>query len=943
MVDHYNFNLNNNNYYCDVFSFLRQTIPPVLAKNQRPTRITCLDVSTADLVLGSNVGTVFAFRRRTQITNSPHFTASIFTSPISHVRVTSIPGLIAAASNSTLVLWSLYDEKQVYRVNLCPRNSIHSNDSRPVITCLYFFQNESHVKFYAGMSNGQVIQVQTSISDANVSAGVFEIETIFTETDESVTLDHLTHKIVQLDVLSADRLLISSCYRTVILESDRVSGASNVIQVGKNQRSTCASYGACFMKKCNSVFAARPSSHLLVADPATGAGQKTFILKRSPKPDAIDAFDRLRGQRKEHATAPLLILGRLAAVDSDIIVSWNKSSFFMVDTSGALLMDERNIDIIGLSVVISTGQQGDSQHDQFEIFLLSSQMILLRIMNFTFNDENNSILSSGSYSGSDDFSVDEPSVASFLPVNLTSTFNTLLNGLKARSYSSESSTPSRFAVGSEQISLENFSNNHQEAASQLENSSEQLVIARKKFAGPKTTSSRVKVTKSKKKKETSGSSKETATSNVSLTDVKDSSSNYNSTLYESIPGSDFTEKDLQHASVDESERLLQILKAYNAERSNAITQVGDSPLQPSILAAQEENASEAITNHDVRHHEPPLPTTSTSLEEEGENAHLSPDVSPPNGPLTSSDPFVFPILQLPSQEEATDTNNCSEKYDLVFLEWTVRVPEEKKNKLDLSSVVQICALQDEMRDGLAILTNTAKDWFIYIYPGSRKIKCPNSKSKVRTFHVSSSQIVLLYQDGSLYRASDWLTKSLFCLGPKFTKAEFKRCNCLVDISCNVLDQVTWACDQDGFGWILRSTDSATFLARDDSSPQVRVTTVTVSPRNSAIVWALDVFSRLYVRSGIFNEKGDMDTLIGGIDWILVDDVPGRVNVISPSKDSIWIVCEIDGKDRLFKRLGIDPPKNYLGTEWQEYSLPVGEKIRCISGNLTPVPESLFLN
>lgn len=941
MVDHFTFNLNNSNngnYYCDVFSFIKQTIPPVVFKNERRTvtRITCLDVSSTDLVLGSNVGLLFAFKRRTPINDCPHFQAEILNSAISFIKVTNIPGLIGATSYSTIVIWSLYDEKEIFRANLSPKNTVHSTDIKPYITCLHFNESEPGITFLVGMSNGHVIQVQTSINDKQISTK-FEIATIFVETDESVTLDHLNHKIVQLDVISPDRLLVSTCYRTVIVEGYK-SSSPTVIQVGKNQRLTCGSYGACFLEESNLIFASRPSSHLLVADPMTGNGQKTFILKRSLKPEKIDEFDRLR-KEKEQQTSPPFVLGRLIAVDSEKIISWNKSTFFMVNSSGTLLIDERNIDIIGITVVKQKQQQqqqGENREESnfkntsndcslFEIFILSSQMILLRIMNFTYDDDNNSYLSSISFDETGDISTDETSPISFLPTNITTTFTSLINGLKVRSDSFESSSnPSQYTLNNEQISLNTIPGKREQVKFD-DASTEELVVARKKFP----TSSKGKKSSFSNKTEKSNIKKVTKEPNVSSSksslQFKSPSAIYDSTLYEEIASSNNTsENNLnEDTSVDESERLLQILKAYSFGKANDINDISQPQTDAltqnlSFIQEKELNSDEKIIpqvdqqKHDVDE----LPGNST------------------NNFLTS-EPLVFSTFSMAIQSNENNIHDeKSEKYDLVFLKWILRTPEDGKNKLDLSSVVQICALQDEMRDGLALLVNTSNDWYIYIYPGSRKIKCPSSKSRVRNFHVSTNQIIILYQDGTLYKTVNWLTRKFFCLGPKFTKLEFKRCNCLIDISCNIIDQVNWACDQDGFGWVIKSSDSTAFLARDDASPQIRITTVAVSPRNSAIVWALDIFSRLYVREGIFNEKGDMDSLIAGIDWILVDDIPGRVSVIAASNDTIWIVCEVDGKDRIFKRLGIDPPRNYIGTEWQEFSLPVEEKIRCLSGNLT---------
>ena len=78
--------------------------------------------------------------------------------------------------------------------------------------------------------------------------------------------------------------------------------------------------------------------------------------------------------------------------------------------------------------------------------------------------------------------------------------------------------------------------------------------------------------------------------------------------------------------------------------------------------------------------------------------------------------------------------------------------------------------------------------------------------------------------------------------------------------------------------------------------------VTVSPQNSAIVWAVDTENQIYAREGIFNDKSDADCLIAGIDWVAVDPVAGTVKLISASIDCVWVLSNLNHEDRLFKRI-----------------------------------------
>lgn len=928
-VDHSSVNVGDTTLNCDIFTFLQETIPSVVSRNQRdtPVRLTCFDVSSSDLVVGSNVGFIFSYKRRTAIAHRPHHSRQIFTTAISLVKTTKTPGLILVTSYSTVVLWSLYDSKEIWRINLLPVDSVHPSDPKPYVTCLDIIKDDheshDHLSLYTGLSNGHVIKV--SVSPDNGESCQLQLKTVFIETDDSVTLDHLNHKIVQLGVIGPDSLLISTCYRTVIL--DNCSSERCVIQVGKNQRSTCASYGACYVDSENAIFASRPSSHLLVANRSSGSGEKTFILKRLNKPPSIEAFDKLRVPNGQVLPASYpFILGRLTSIDSSKIISWNKTSFYMLSTSGELLIDERNVDILGTCVVHSCDETTTNElTERFEIFILSAQMVLLRMINFVYDDDDvKSFLSSSScsHSETDHISTDDETVIeSFLPATFASTLNTFLSGLRNDGELNKRSN-------SLHSDLNNVTNS---LCENTMNTGESVIVTRRKVSKSsklKLNSTRVKsnpVTNSITSDRTNKMN-EITTDNVSAT---------NTNLYFSLAQDEDGKRSLQETSVDESERLLQILRAYNAGTSKKHHDSDDSltslPPLPTQVTQQDDTSSVPLTAHSGQ----PEPTDEMypDVEEKTtDNSNDHPPVAPEK--VNLNELLVFSPFALSANGLTTDSSfKKSERYDQVFLSWLQHSPQDKNVALDLSKVTDICAVQDETRDAVALLVDSSsKNWFIHIYPGGKKIKCPASQSRIRSFHVSCNQITLLYQDGVIYTAIDWLKKSLFCLGPKFIKMQYKRCNCFIDISCNILDRITWTCDQEGLAWILRSTECAPIVARDTSSPQLRLTTVKVSPSNSAIVWAVDQFSRLFVRCGIYNEKGESDSLIGGINWLLVDDLPGRVGVISVSCDAIWLVSEIEGKSHLYKRLGIEPPTNYIGTEWQEYSLPVDEKVRFISGN-----------
>ena len=255
-----------------------------------------------------------------------------------------------------------------------------------------------------------------------------------------------------------------------------------------------------------------------------------------------------------------------------------------------------------------------------------------------------------------------------------------------------------------------------------------------------------------------------------------------------------------------------------------------------------------------------------------------------------------------------------------------------------SSLISASGFSDESNEGAFLLFGCCdcQNKCIFTFPGFKRIKLPRNNMKVSTFSASPTKIILLDEDGNLFIANDWLHPR-FLLGVKWDKINTSRTGSrLVDSSCNIIDQICWFVDDDGCSWIHRIKTSTWILARDENVPNLRLNMITVSPQNSAIVWASDTENQLYAREGIFNDKSDADCLIAGINWVPVEPVVGTLKLLSASLDCLWVISEHHGEDRLFKRIGIDPPRNYVGTEWEEVLLPllIEDQVKRVSSSLS---------
>jgi len=286
------------------------------------------------------------------------------------------------------------------------------------------------------------------------------------------------------------------------------------------------------------------------------------------------------------------------------------------------------------------------------------------------------------------------------------------------------------------------------------------------------------------------------------------------------------------------------------------------------------------------------------------------------------------------------------------MKWSLVISKEinekcKKTPFDPDNIIAINAFTDvDDTDTAALLVKEAKETCLYVLPGFKKIKCPCIEGvTIRSFNVNLWQILLLYQDGSIFRCLDWRIKNFFTalLPLRFTKLAITRIHRPLSLSVNFVDQICWSCDEEGYGWILRMknpslpSNASCRLARDDSFPSVRLKSVAVSPGNSGVVWASDSCGRVFVREGIFNEKGDEDNLITGINWVRVSDMPYSVKSIVACNDSVWILCEFSPGDILFKRKGINPPLNYIGSHWEKCQLPTTTTcFSSMTGKISPL-------
>ena len=738
------------------------------------------------------------------------------------------------------------------------------------------------------------------------------------------------------------------------------------------------------------IFAARPSSHLLRAQIQTGKAEETFILKKSIRPQPKEAFVSLKrtsSQRREsnvsNGVSPSLTplqLGRLIKLTDSIICSWTPDSLVIFSTTGVILLEENDLlPITGVTKVTDTGPKSSGQH--FEMFVLFDCRIIFRIRNFdipspTMTSLRQKFASSISMSspvlesseGKESFSIPHP----FSFPLLTNIFNSLQ--VTSSSLLSIGQDPRRDSENREDIEISTYT----EAASRklsipfegVEEEEEEgpVVIKSRRRARIRSNGNSKNPLTQRQGSERSGLtlSRSVSSSNSLASPLRTSKGSvFSGDGTSSIASGSSAEGNtpdvkVNENPVDENAKLVRILDAY--KQKNNMTESKTEETTFTTTTDLPVNVQEATDSLNLpSKHQSSVDQNDTKAEDKENIATLSPNTEETSKSV--SDRKYFDVNLDSCLQDAFDLNDNQKGKDLYSnttlhetidmgsvkeMKWSLRISkaedcnlkEKKKAPFDADKIISVSAFSDDMKDGVGILIQESKDACILIFPGFKKIKCPSVGDSVcvRSFEVNAREILLLYEDGSLYRCLDWSHKNRSLLTSvlpvKFSKLTISRVDRPLSLSFNFIDQLCWSCDQDGLGWILKlnttTNTPSCLLARDDSFPPVRLTSVSVSPRNSAIVWGTDSCGRLFVREGIFNEKGDADILIAGINWVRVD-IPFSVKSTVASNDSIWILCDFSSGDRLFERKGINPPYDYIGSHWQEYQLPASTSFSCFSG------------
>ncbi|RWS29835.1 tectonin beta-propeller repeat-containing protein 2-like protein [Leptotrombidium deliense] len=869
--------MNDVNFIVDSFSFLHESIPSKvevgLSLLSSKVTLTCFDVNERLLVFGSDCGVVYGFRRGEKATKKAHFRMAAVTTSITNVRLIECD-LLAFSTGNQLVVYTL-NNLQILYLWKNERNGHFVN----ITTFSAFMNPDLSLTLISGDKLGCVHKHQVSQSKA---------ELLFEE-NESANVKH-SHEVTQIEAADSETILVSTCSRSVIikLESDKVC----VTQIGKNARKVCGNYGAVFCGE--NLYAARPSLHLIKANKTDGNVVETFILKKAKDPPSFRYFCDVRCVNQAKPSSPQL--GSLIVSPVfDCLISWNSRSFLVVDSDGRLLVKENNLmDLIDVKTSSTIGYE--------DIFLLFKNRSFLRLRRVVQNycDSatrtpldcvNRDLLqpNEAEYVSDDKSDISEQKTAPSFNISpfgqmgeLKRIFNKLQNKLTGEVY-----TDKTFDVSSTETTSNSDVSECESRTSAVTDECSNDVLNEPLVVHKKYRRIKHKTERNKNAIDSQHilnvNEELMRTSEAVVEDSSSSASNHSTTDEEKVNFTSMQEGQSLVEDIDDVEtRLSNILKAFR---------LGETC-------------------------------------EDSESSVIAEDISPAEEILTISVNEQNRIKQeIYIAEDRTEVTETVDIYWNLVLEGSRNV-----NKMNILS---LCAssYDDQIGVGyvwLSCLIN--KQVELYYLPSFKSIKSPASKSKIISIGVNTKQILVLFDDGNLYCRWGDSTKPL---SNKWIPINVNRPQCkLCTISANNSNSVVWCCDYEGNSWLLKSTTSKTQLIpiRDDNEITIYFKAVVVAPQDSSLVWAISTDNYVYMRNGIFNENGIDDELIAGISWLKVE-APVVPKCIAVTAHSVWLLN--DEGNRIFRRIGIEPPFDLLGNSWQEVRCPtlVNDCVKLISASL----------
>ncbi|KAJ8718183.1 hypothetical protein PYW07_006113 [Mythimna separata] len=322
--------------------------------------LTCVDVVSEYIALGTNVGLVYWYDRKKG--NIQRLRCEASTSPITYVKIVSTVDYMVGAGNAAgqVTVFQIPKEHpenvpDTFKPKVEPKVERYTIGElhKSKITAIEWSKNG--MRLFSGDKNGVIIMTEIDF---------------YMHLCKSMEIVNEEHEIVQMSYYQ-NTLLVSSVYRSIVCE--RRDARWHVSQLGKKERKSLCLLGATFQHSYArggpaAAYCARPGLRLWRAD-AQGNVLQTLLFKEAiSNPLTIAELLNPSAHKHSHLTHEYN-LGPLHVFREHFLVSHNEHVLYILDprslTAVAVVDDLRRI----LSVSVNKD----------EIFVLEGPRSLLRL------------------------------------------------------------------------------------------------------------------------------------------------------------------------------------------------------------------------------------------------------------------------------------------------------------------------------------------------------------------------------------------------------------------------------------------------------------------------------------------------------------------------------------------------------------------------------------
>ncbi|CAG2107544.1 unnamed protein product [Medioppia subpectinata] len=874
----------------------------------RPT-ITCFDVNQHYFVFATTDGLVYCFRRH--VFNSRQCLKYRFISSAIIAIQLITDELLSFATQSAVYVLNRTNQKFLYGWK-CP--------TKAAITCVQTFLSVSDQKLLlvSGDSDG-------CVRHHDLIRG-----------EQSIIFKDTGFPIVQIEFIDNQTLVISSTSRSVVLTIDfcEASHSSNVTQIGKNQRKTCGKFGAVYSRRTNTVFASRPSLHLIKAQ-LNGDVLETIKANHIPVADCPEPVPQF-GQKPitGHSHLKLGLLKMFC--DDQYVLSVNDSNLVIIGTDGQFCLKEKVDQLIDVKIA------GDESN---EAFLLLESCHILRIRNtqtvFTnqyiteFEGNSDKEMSSESEGKTSEEKSRKGSTESL--INL---LRAPVNGINGNPLSYiEDELRKVFDFTKIQMRLTEKVNQLSTSIittidpNVLPNSDKNVFVTQDyeeivdtnsptketpDLTSPLVVNQKVRrkvhhITSDSLVKSTLGNASPTGLTNGSdemeakiTEDSQPLENNFHINI--NIPDENCDQKDGTDEQLTDENRLEMILSAYKEANPHLETIYTDIQTEQEDEKEDNPEISEAIDNYLTRN-----------------DIHREvPPIDHKNNPN---------FKQIANNDEEIKVNDSEIKLKPIEHKWEPIICLLDINQIKTIEFVSLCATGYNSNREVGLIWFLPKDSNTLIYYPTleafklNKVKPIGIASAANELYIVTDSGVIFKRDGmdaTKPVGNKWtLIKSInegFVIKRNKGKAK------MASISVNTEESLLWCCDTNGETWTHCLQSQKWSQINDYSSHSMEMKKVCVSVTDWTIVWGIDRNGKIFVRT--FSQSLDSNKRdFRGDEWLLVDGLLAKDIAVYDSH--VIIVVE---NNQLFRRSVKIIPND--GTdEWQPVigpDVPVDDTIIAVS-------------